>query len=37
MTTDKTNQTIKMKVGQVLSKADSGNPKGGHTFHIYLC
>ncbi len=36
MTIDRTNQTIKMKVVQVLSKADSGNPKGGHALHIHL-
>jgi hypothetical protein len=37
MTTDRTNQTITLKDGQVRSKPDSFNLEGGHALHINLC
>ncbi len=37
MATDRTNQTITLKDGQVRSNPDSCNPYGGHAMHIHLC
>jgi hypothetical protein len=37
MTTDRTNQTITLKDGQVRSKPSSYTPEGRHTLHIHLC